>query len=629
MPAAPPSMPPSPRVESTSQSPAAPSRPRLSAPGEGARAPKRLRDLLRLWRLYWLGLQLRLVPTEPQRLFALTMGIGVVCGLAAVAFHLSIEGLGRVLIERSLAAPGAAGAFWTIATPTLGGAVCGALLTYAVPNARGSGIPQVKAAFALNEGRLRFRDSVGKFVIGSLQIGSGASLGREGPTVQICAGLASLLGRAAKVSPRSLRRLLPVGAAAGIAAAFNAPIAAVTFTVEEVVGALDRSVLSGVIVAAALAAVIERSVLGEHPVFEIPKGYGLSHASSLAIYALLGLAAGLVSVAFTDSLLTLRRWFRGQRAIPAWAQPGVGGAITGALAVVALRWLRSGGVTGGGYPTLAHALAGELPVWVMLALCAMKVVATVASYGSGGAGGIFAPSLFIGGMLGGAFGALDVRLFGHADDAIGAFALVGMGAAFSGIVRAPLTSVLIIIEMTSGYSLILPLMIANMSSYVLARALRPTPVYEALLEQDGIELHDRALAEELEGVPLSEVVTRDAPFVSFRPTSTARELARSRGAQEVFPVVDPSGGVVGLVTDEELKLLADEPTLDALVNAADVMRPPVALGLHDDLHAALSVMLRHRLPQLPVIAEDGGVAGLVDEATIARAYLRWRKAHGD
>src|SRR5882672_8679735 len=159
-------------------------------------------------------------------------------------------------------------------------------------NARGSGIPQVKVAFATGGGRLRLRDSIGKFLIGALQIGSGSSLGREGPTVQICAGIASRLGRWAGVSPTSLRRLLPVGAAAGIAAAFNAPIAAVTFTIEEVVGNLDQTVLSGVIVAAAFAAVIERSVLGTHPVFSIPQTYGLHHASSLLVYALIGVAAG-------------------------------------------------------------------------------------------------------------------------------------------------------------------------------------------------------------------------------------------------------------------------------------------------------------------------------------------------
>jgi chloride channel protein, CIC family len=210
-------------------------------------ASRRLMALLRLWRprvrranVAALRLFLRALPSEQRRVFALTILIGVLCGLAAVAFHLSIRYAEGQLIDRAMKAPGHAWVWWTVLTPTLGGLLSGALLQYVVPDARGSGIPQVKVAYAVRGGRLSFTHAtVGKFLIGSLQIGSGASLGREGPTVQICAGIASLLGRVAALSRDNLKRLLPVGAAAGIAAAFNAPIAAVTFTIEEVVGDLD------------------------------------------------------------------------------------------------------------------------------------------------------------------------------------------------------------------------------------------------------------------------------------------------------------------------------------------------------------------------------------------------------
>jgi chloride channel protein, CIC family len=575
-----------------------------------------------MWRLYWLRVELRIVPNEAQRLFALTMIIGLTCGLAAVAFHLTIQVLELNLIARAKAAPGQSWMAWTIVTPAIGGVVCGALLQYVVPNARGSGIPQVKAVFALREGRLRFRDAAGKFVVGALQIGSGASLGREGPTVQICAGIASLLGRVAGVSPKSLRRLIPVGAAAGIAAAFNAPIAAVTFTIEEVVGNLDKSVLSGVIVAAALAAVIERSVLGEHPVFTVHQGYGLHHASSLLLYAVLGVAAALVSLAFTDSLLFLRTRFRRMKLVPPWAQPGVGGLVTGVLAVGAIRFLHIGGVTGGGYDTLERALDGKMAVQAMLVLCAMKLAATVFSYSSGGAGGIFAPSLFIGSMLGGAFGAVDMRLFGHAPDTVGSFALVGMGAVFAGIIRAPMTSVLIIVEMTGGYSLILPLMIANMTAYAVARRIRPTPIYEALLEQDGIHLYDKAAMDVLEGVPVGELVARGTAVVTFSPVMRARELLSAERAQEVYPVLDGAGKMVGIITSEELAVLRSEPDLELVVNAADIMRPPVSVMHRDDLRKALEVMLAHALRRVPVIDPQGNIEGFVDEAAIARVYLR-------
>jgi CIC family chloride channel protein len=586
---------------------------------------RRARLALRLRNLYLLRAELRFAPTEAQRLFFLTILIGIVCGLAAVAFHVAITLASHVLIDRAMNAPGRSWIGWTLATPALGALACGVLLQFVVPNARGSGVPQVKVAFALAGGRLRLRDSVGKFVLGVLQLGSGSSMGREGPTVQICAGVASSLGRLTRVSPKALRRLIPVGAAAGIAAAFNAPIAAVTFTIEEVVGNLDQAVLSGVIVAAALSAVIERSVLGEHPVFSIPEQYGLRHASSLAVYALLGVAAAVVSVVFTDSLLGLRQWFRASR-LPPWARPAVGGLVTGALAIVAWWKLEVHGVTGGGYETLSDALAGNVGVRVMLVLCAMKVMATVFSYGSGGAGGIFAPALFIGGMLGGVIGQLDATLLHHTGEPIGAFALVGMGAVFAGIIRAPMTSVLIIIEMTSGYSLILPLMLANMTAYVLARHWRPTPIYEALLEQDGIHLPSGKVAEEVKSLRLEPFATGDVPVRTFRKDARASEIVAVAGpaTQAVYPVIDAASRIAGIITADEIAILSSEPELLPLVNAADLMRPPVSVDQDDDLGFALQTMISNELAQLPITDRSGRCIGLVTAEDIARAYERHR-----
>src|SRR5262249_4649453 len=360
------------------------------------------REWVERWRrgnMVLLRLFLRLVPSENQRVFALALIAGALCGLAAVLFHLSIIGTETRLIDRAMHAHGRTWIWWTILTPTLGGLVSGALLRYVVPGARGSGIPQVKVAYAVKGGRVPFIDAVGKFFVGVLQIGTGSSLGREGPTVQICAGVASSIGRAAALSRENLRRLLPVGAAAGIAAAFNAPIAAVTFTIEEVVGDLDQAVLSWIVVAAAIAAGIERSVLGEHPVFTITTHVGLSHASSLLVYAALGIAAAVVSLAFTESLLRLRRDFQRLSFIPVCARPACGGWVPGLLATAALYWLQMDGVTGGGYATLSLALSGGIAVRALIVLCVFKLVATVFSYSSGGAGGIFAPALFIGGML--------------------------------------------------------------------------------------------------------------------------------------------------------------------------------------------------------------------------------------
>src|SRR5579863_7848014 len=447
---------------------------------------------------YWEGLQglyvrfyawlMRRLPNERQRLMAVTILAGGLCGLAAVAFHKSIFWAEALFIDRANAAPGHSWIWWTILTPGLGGLFAGLGLNYYAPAAAGSGIPQVKVAFALRSGLVTIRETIGKFVICATQIGSGASLGLEGPTVQICAGVSSMLARAARLSPQNCRRMTSVGMAAGIAAAFNAPIAAITFTLEELIGDLDQTMLSGVIVAAALAAVVENSILGSNPVFHMPRTYTLGAASSLIWYALLGILAAVISVTFTDSLLGLRAVFKSWTALPRWIHPALGGLATGALALIGLAFFHMNGIAGDPYKTLTLALTGTLPLALMMAFCVLKLAATVTSYSSGGSGGIFAPSLFMGGMLGGVVGYIDVTLFHHSADAIGAFAVVGMGAVFAGIVRAPMTSILIVFEMTGGYGLVLPLMIANMTAFALARYWRKIPIYEALLAQDGIHL---------------------------------------------------------------------------------------------------------------------------------------------
>jgi CIC family chloride channel protein len=582
-----------------------------------------LTQKLLAFRQWALRLELRVAPTESQRLFALTLVIGLVCGFAAVAFHFAIRFAEGLMFERAIAAPGWEWVAWGVLTPALGGLAAGVLLKYVVPNARGSGVPQVKVAYASRDGVIRLRDSLGKLVVASLQIGSGASLGREGPTVQICSGIASALGRFGRLSPRNQRRLLPVGAAAGIAAAFNAPIAAVTFTIEEVVGNLDQTVLSGVIVAAALAAVIERSVLGTHPVFSVTHAFGLEDARSLLLYAGLGLAAGVLSVVFTDGLLLVRRKFRTQKQVPDWAQPAVGGLVTGGLAVAALYWLGVGGVNGGGYRVVEDSLSGALPVRVLLALCVAKLIATVFSYSSGGAGGIFAPSLFMGAMLGGAFGSLDRTIFAHGPESMGAFALVGMGATFCGTIRAPMTSVLIIVELTSGYGLILPLMLANMSAYALARYLRPVPIYEALLVQDGIHLKHRGPLQALEHLKLDVLAINGQERARLglgEPASALLRVSLPPGPH-VYPVMDLLGKLRGLVTTDELSLLEAEPGLAPLVTASDIMRPPASVRMTDSLLTALDLMRSERLPELPVLDEKGQILGFIDEATIASAYL--------
>ena len=597
----------------------------------------KLTKLTRGWTERWrrgnmalLRMFLRVVPSENQRVFALALISGALCGLAAVLFHLAIIGTENRLIERAMKGDGHTWMLWTILIPTAGGLVSGVLLQYAVPGARGSGIPQVKVAYAIRGGRVPFMDAVGKFLVGVVQIGTGSSLGREGPTVQICAGVASTLGRAAALSRENLRRLLPVGAAAGIAAAFNAPIAAVTFTIEEVVGDLDQAVLAWIVVAAAIAAAVERSVLGEHPVFTIPTHYGLTHASSLIVYATMGLAAAAVSLVFTESLLKLRKSFERMTLIPNWAKPGVGGLVTGALAVAAIYWLGTNGVTGGGYGTLGQALSGSLAIRALLILCAFKLVATVFCYGSGGAGGIFAPALFIGGMLGGVFGYLDKIILHHAGSEVGAFALVGMGAVFAGIIRAPITSVLIIFEMTNSYDLILPLMISNMTAFALARHIRPKPIYEALLEQDGIRLpHRGGISHALERLQVENAMTRNP--VTVQSVAKVSEAITTVGSysHSTYPVVDENQKFIGLITEARLRRTAAEGGKDKVVGR--LVNPcPYVYSEYPLVRAAVR-MQQSGSRQLAVLDRKKGnkFVGLLTMSDIVRAHAQAALEAGD
>jgi CIC family chloride channel protein len=328
----------------------------------------------------------------------------------------------------------------------------------------------------------------------------------------------------------------------------------------------------------------------------------------------------LVSVAFTDSILNLRLWIRGVRIVPSWMHPGIGGLVTGVLAVAMLRFLGTTGVTGGGYETLGHALAGQLGFRVLVALCIVKLVATVFSYSSGGAGGIFAPSLFVGAMLGGAVGHLDVFLLGHESRQLGAFALVGMGAVFAGVIRAPITSVLIIFEMTGGYGLVLPLMLANMTSYVIARRLRPTPIYEALLEQDGVVLpHAAPPAHPLEQLQVADAMVRDV--VTLRVDQSIADGVTLVAAQTFarMPVVDLAGAVLGVVPVGHLR-----SAVDGTSPVTTLMQPGHVIRSDAPLLRAVVRMNDLGVRQLLVVdAEtESMLVGILAMSDLVRAHAR-------
>lgn len=509
-------------------------------------------------RVRWRRLQIRarqqlgrLPLRDSQKLHLLTFLIGGVCGLAAVAFHWLLETLQNGLIYRAASVSGPWRLPLLILIPVAGGLLAGAGLYFYAPEARGSGIPQVKTAYLLRAGRIRARVIPAKMLLPALNIGTGASLGREGPTVQICAALASMLGRVFSLKREQLRSLIPVGAAAGLAAAFNTPIAAVTFTLEEILGDTAAKPLGSIVIASVIASVVERSLLGEHALFSVPP-YRLTTLNELPFYAVLGVLSGLAAVAFNVSLLRLRAWFAAQRSVPEWAVPGAGGLVLGLLGLAALLLTGSPSVFGVGYQQLAIGLQGGMPLRLMLLLGVFKLAATVVSYSSGSSGGIFGPSLYIGGMLGGVIGICAAGVLGDSTQP-GAYVLVGMGAVFAGIVRAPITSIVMIFEMTNNYSVILPLMAANITSYAVARHLSPTPIYDALLAQDGLHL-PQPTGHRLSQVRTAAAMTRDVATLrgAWSANEAQRYIEGADGSRHALPLLDDEGRLIGMLDTAEI-----------------------------------------------------------------------------
>ena len=413
--------------------------------------------------------------SEGQIFFALTILLGILCALASVLFTLAIDYTRQGLFGL------APSSLRLLLVPALVSLGTGYLLAKFFPDARGSGIPQTEAAYHLNGGEIPARVPLGKFLTGALCVGSGHSMGREGPCVQIGGGLASVLGKWLRLSPTHVKNLVPVGAAAALSAAFNTPVAAVLFALEELIGDLNAALLGSTVVASVTAVIVERSILGNEPLFHVPE-YHLVHPAELLAYAGLGIAGGIISVLFCKGLLQTRANFKKMRASTVIFQPAMGGLIIGIILIFVPQ------VMGVGYEYVDQALNGGLLLKTMLVLCFVKLAATIISYASGNAGGIFAPSLYLGAMAGGVVGVIVHSYAPFPTAEPGAYALVGMGTLFAGIIRAPITSVFMIFELTQDYQILVPLMVANLLSFVISRHYQPTPVYHALLEQDHVHL---------------------------------------------------------------------------------------------------------------------------------------------
>jgi chloride channel protein, CIC family len=553
----------------------------------------------------WRGV---LAERESQVFLILTLLIGAVVGLTVVAFIVLTERFGARI------SPANAAPWQRLVVPVLGSLTMGYLLCKYFPDARGSGVPQTKAALYARGGNISLRTVIGKFFCTSATLASGIPLGREGPAVQVGGGIASVLGRALGLRPENVKALIPVGAAAAVAAAFNTPMAAVLFALEEVVGDLHAPVLGSVVLASATSWAMLRLLLGNDPLFTVPQ-YQLVHPVEFAVYAVLGVLGGLVSVAFTKSLVGLREWFMRLPRNTAWFQPVAGGVTVGLMG-----WFVPQ-VLGVGYRHVGEALNGNMALKLMLILLVLKFAGVVVSYASGNAGGIFGPSLFLGAMLGGAVGAVAHNLAPAHIAQPGVYALVGMGTAFAGIVRAPMTSVLMIFEITRDYSVIVPLMISNLVSFFISQRLQPQPIYEVLAHQDGIHLPS-ASTRALRGQAQVFQVMRPAAYAvraDMKPQEAAAYLEANR--LNACPVQD-SRGVVGMINAEILqRAFAVGGTPGTVAELLDPLNFP---HLHADhsLSVALERLGASRLDVLPVVSRANvhKLEGIVTVQEVMKFY---------
>ena len=559
------------------------------------------------WRTSLLQRVAELRQREGQIFLFLALVIGALTGSAVVAFIVLTERMGMRLYP-------VGGAPWRpLLFPVVGSLGIGYLLYRYFPNARGSGVPQTKAALYAREGRITLRTVLGKFFCTSATLASGIPLGREGPSVQVGAGIGSVLGRLFGLRSEQVKNLIPVGAAAAIAAAFNTPLAAVLFALEEIVGDLNAPVMGAVVLASATSWMVLRVLLGNNPLFKVPQ-YELVHPAEFAVYAVLGVAGGLVSVAFTKLLLGMRARFLRFPQKTVWFQPVAGGVLVGLIG-----WFVPQ-VLGVGYGFVGEALNGRMTFQLMALLVVLKLLTVTTSYASGNAGGIFGPALFIGAMLGGTVGTVAHHFFPAYTATPGAYALVGMGAAFAGIVRAPMTSVLMIFEMTQDYAVIVPLMIANLVSLFIASRLQHEPIYEALAVQDGIHLPSQDTRRRYGQRQVRKIMQTASQLLPAEiPVREALERVRS-SAFRTWLVTDRRG-VIGVINFAQLEQELAEGADRKVGDLVDAMAFP---HVHSDqgLDLALERMGANQIEILPVVsrADVHKLEGIVTLGDVLNAY---------
>ena len=547
--------------------------------------------------------------------------IGVVVGYGAILFRLLIEmfqtiftGSGQEgLVEILHSLP-----WWHILLmPVVGGMIVGPLVHFVFPGSRGHGVPEVITSVALHGGKMQLRDGLGKMLACSLSIGCGGSVGREGPVVHLGATLASTFGRSLQMSTRHMRTMVGCGAAAGIAASFNAPIAGVMFALEVILADYGLATFSPIVLSAVVATVIARMHLGDFPAFIVPH-YTLVSAWEIPAYVGLGLVCGLTGILFMTTLFKTEDWIA-KIPIPRYIKPMLGGLLLGCIALVFPQ------VMGVGYDTMNHALLEEMGGVMMLTLVLAKIIATSITLGSGFSGGVFTPSLFLGAMVGGGFGTYAHALVPSLSAGSGAYALVGMGAMAASVLGAPIASILILFELTGDYRIMLALMVASIVATLLINQVYRDSIYTRVLRRQNINLWAGRESGLLSHISVSSIMRRNNERVL--DTMTIRQFREklSKSKDENYLIVDAAGKLKGILSFQDIRRVAFEEGLEDLVLVRDIMtKELITVTPDENLYVAFRRMGSNNVEQLPVVSAQNSekVVGVVTDHDVVRAYNR-------
>ena len=566
-----------------------------------------------------IGIISKLTKNDYAMMIFLAIIIGILGGYGAVGFRsligffqlLFFSHRGDGMLEVLLRLPWYA----KMIPPIVGGVIVGPLVYFFAREAKGHGVPEVMEAVTLKGGVIRKRVVVVKSLASAISIASGGSVGREGPIVQIGSAIGSALGQILKVSVDRMRTLVACGAAAGIAATFNAPIAGAMFALEIILGDFGIAAFTPIVVSSVIATVISRAHLGAFPAFIVPQ-YTMVSIWEIPIYAVFGVIAGFVGVFFTTFLYRVEDFFDAVK-IPDYIKASIGGALIGLIGIYFPH------VFGVGYDSISLALLGQISWGILLSLVFIKILSTSITIGSGGSGGIFAPSLFIGSMAGGAFGYFMHMLFPAVTSSTGAYSLVGMGAIVSATTHGPITAILMLFEMTGNYKIILPLMLSCIISTVVASQLKRDSIYTLKLARRGVDIRAGKEVNILKSLSVEEAMTGEV--VTIPSNMSLKNLVKFTLASKhsSFPLVDDEGLLSGIVTFQDFKEVVFEEGLGDLVVAKELSPPEViTITKKENLDGALRKIGLKNIEQIPVVDENNPrkIIGILSRRDIFSAY---------